>query len=42
METKITPEILNAEKANLEGNLGSVIDDWTEITKIILWPGVLL
>lgn len=42
METKIMPEILNARKAKLEANSGFVIDHYTEITKIILWPGVLL
>lgn len=41
MQTKITQEILNAEKAKFEGNSGSVTDHYTEITKIILWPGVL-
>lgn len=42
MEMKIMPEILSAEKAKLEVNSGSVIDHYTESTKIILWPGVLL
>lgn len=41
METKITPEILNAEKAKLEENSGSVMDHYTEIAKIILRPRVL-
>lgn len=34
METKITPEILNTEKAKLEGNSGSVTDHYTEVAKI--------
>lgn len=42
METKTMPELLNAEKAKLEANLGDVIDHDTEIAKITLWPSVLL
>lgn len=42
METKTMPELLNAEKAKLEANLGDVIDHYTKIAKIMLWPGVLL
>lgn len=42
METKTMPELLNAEKAKLEANLGDVIDHDTEIAKIMLWQSVLL